>query len=353
MMITALLLSLVVTAQNAGDDCTATPDAVVCGGPDILYCDAATGEFAVFSCSLDGQVPGAACSPAGCSGACERFLTCEQARGGQCALLENVAMPVSCAAGDACTVDFAAQTQTCRASPIGACTQSGSRCVGDDAVLCLGTDEAFYTSPAVLQCGTDGGTCVETAEGATCLANTEPACAGVRDAQRCVDGARIICVDGVVETNEDCIARGQTCLIEDGAPVCVATDPACGPLGLGACTGNTATICSRGQVSSTLDCSTVGRRCGAIDDSGSIGCAQTQAAEGEGEPECADDADCDDDEECDDGECEPINSRARQRGEVVQPTSPFGCDAVPPGAVLWGVLGLLGLRRRSALLRAS
>jgi hypothetical protein len=353
-----LALPFVLLAQAVGDDCTATPDVQVCGGADILFCNPNTNLIEAFSCA--DQASGSVCATDTCDGVCENFITCQQSRNGTCIgaapLLDSdtnndaLFMAVTCEAGDACTLDFSAQTETCRASPIGACSQSGAQCVGSDLVICVGFQDSndFTVAPIVLRCGTDGATCGEGADGPACLADTDPECGGDPQANRCLDGSRIVCDEGVVVDEEDCIARGQACVTFDGSPSCVTADPECGPLGVGVCTGNVATICEGGSVSSELDCSTVGRRCGAIDENGSIGCAVNGGeGEGEGEPECEDDSDCDDDEECDDGQCERAGG-GRDRGgdDVIEPAPLFACASATPGAVGLSVVALALLRRR-------
>jgi hypothetical protein len=178
-------------------------------------------------------------------------------------------------------------------------------------------------------------------------------CGDTPDGSRCEGSRRIVCNDGAVVSDEDCLTRGEVCLDSGDAASCVLADAACGPAGLGACAGSVATICEAGQVSTTIDCATIDRVCGTTPE-GPIGCivagageGEGEGGEGEGEPECEADSDCDDGEACDDGQCERAGA-GRDRGgdDVTEPAPLFACASAAPGAVGFSVVALALLRRR-------
>ncbi|MDP2343826.1 MAG: hypothetical protein Q8O67_22900 [Deltaproteobacteria bacterium] len=329
----------------------------------VEFCD--EGTLGTFDCSTAAE--GATCAPLNCvgTGCPADIVRCENVRGGPCIGIgtlfdgdtanDNLLNFSVCESGSVCLADDAGET--CAAPPAGTpgtCTvaDSGLSCRGAFLLGCIGfASTNVQATPGVLDCAAVGAgfTCVE-ADGQVGCQN--PAC-GAEGNGRCDNGTAVSCEGGEIIGESDCLTLGQACIQDSPAatPFCATADPACGVDGLGTCAGSTATICAGGSVTTTTDCSTVARVCGAIDATGRIGCiipGGEGEGEGEGEPECADDNDCDDDEVCDDGECE--SDRSDRGGEPVAPAPGlFSCaqsGPLVPGALALAALAIVLRRRR-------
>ena len=362
-----VVVVVVVTAAGASHAQTCTvgqPETCTVDG-DLEFCR--DGVLEVFSC--EGIAAGSSCAPLDCigSGCPTDAVRCENVDGGPCfgigplfdADTANDVLlgAVPCESGSVCLLN--AGTETCALPPAGvpgicAVTDAGINCRGTFIVSCIGFSAGNVgATPGVIDCREAGADFVcDDSDGIRCI---NPAC-GIAGAGRCDGGTAVSCEGGSFVAETDCLTLGQACIQDDPAqtPFCATPDAACGASGLGVCTGDTAIICAGGQVSTTTDCSGVGRVCGAIDATGRIGCV-VPGGEGEGEgegeapPECTQDSDCDDGDVCDDGECE--RDRARDGGEPVAPAPGlFSCahsgSLLPASALFIGAL-LLRRRRRS------
>ena len=357
-----LVISLVSLAagEARAQTCNVNDPPVCLSAEELQVCNAGTPQ----NVTCRSLAAGAACGALPCTGtACSGLEWCVGVTScvGVGALFtasttdDPRAGTVPCSTGFACQTQVSAGQEVCVTAPAAfeTCSTSGLTCNGDFVVGCFDyAVNALISPPSFMDCSEFGVgfTCLEEADGVRC---GNPAC-GLAQAGACSDSTAVVCSQGVVETETDCLTSGQVCIQDspEQSPRCVTADPTCGPLGLGLCTLSTATICEGGQVVTTTDCSTVSRVCGPVDESGKIGCVipGEGEGEGEGEPECERDSDCDEDETCEDGECASGPSgRDRDGGNepAPAPTPLFSCQGTSvSGLGVWALLGVLLRRRR-------
>ena len=300
-VVVTLLAALPALAQNAGDACDSEVDGDICSAlnQSLLACDGNTNTYVAFACQ--DLSAGSTCGDMPCAGSgCSSFdiFRCIGVRGADCVGISPLfeqggqgAMSVPCAAGNACTMNVSAQTETCTALPSGVTTcragDQPARCQGDLIVVCLGFDpsgSAVVATPGVRDCGAEGLTCAANDEDVGCVPRGDQRCGSTGNGS-CVNNVAHRCDgDGAVTGSTDCSTTGRACVVQDGTPQCISADSECGPRGLGVCTGNVATICEGGAFDNEVNCSSLGRTCGPVDASGQIGCV-VRGGEGEGEGE--------------------------------------------------------------------